>query len=111
METTCRRLRGETAIYRALLTAQRWAPVRTCTKLAGLKRKLVAEVLASIKQTVAAHETFAEANVVSNRERDAWSIPAGNAVRTPPSWGHPSSRYIGGEAARRRAPTSSIDFR
>ena len=78
---------------------------------AMVKRKLVAEVLASIKQTVTAHETFAEGNLISNRERGEWSIPAGKTVRTPPSWGHPSSRHFGGEAARRREPTSWIDFR
>jgi hypothetical protein len=65
-----------------------------------VKRKFVAEVLAAIKQTATAHETFAEGSMLSTREREEWTIPAGKAVRTPSSWGHPSSLYVDGEDAR-----------
>ena len=79
---------------------------------ATVKRKFVTDLLAPIGETATAHETFVEVNMISSRERDEWTIPAGKAVRTPSSWGNPSSLYIEGEEARARIMLAmGIDLR
>ena len=67
---------------------------------ATVRRRFVAAVLDIIDRTASGHRTFIDGTMVSSSQGDEWTLPEGTALRTPSSWGRPSSLFVEGEEAR-----------
>lgn len=66
----------------------------------SVKRKFQADVMKIIQRNALKSTTYYEGGMLTSSEGTIWKLASGNAIRTPSSWGQPSSLEVDSEEAR-----------